>query len=83
MPEMMPLDRGRRLQGKEQVVLFRATGGECAWMSFVDARRTLQEHPTEWSKDPFEGQTDGAPRDPDFVEVERGGVSPIERPSGW
>lgn len=83
MSNIMPLNRGRNLQGRDQVVVFRATGGECAWMEISDARQAVQNFPNEWAKEPFNGQTYGAPQDVWFVEVGRGGVSQIERPWGW
>ncbi|WP_156384890.1 hypothetical protein [Rhizobium sp. Leaf453] len=79
----MPLDRGRNLLGREQVVIFRATGGESVWMNVIDAKETVARLPLEWSKEPFPGQSYGAPADGNKVEAARGGVAPIERPWGW
>ncbi len=82
MPDMA-IDRGRELQGRKQVVVFRATGGESVWMDVLDAKQLVARLPAEWSKDPFGGQTYGVAKDPWEVEALRGGVTAIERPWGY
>ncbi|MDQ1198826.1 hypothetical protein QE435_004536 [Rhizobium sp. SORGH_AS 787] len=82
MSGMMPLDRGRTVQGQAQVVLF-SSAGECFWMEIGDARRALAERPTEYSKEPFAGKTYGAPRDVYAVTIFHGGAGPLERPWNW
>lgn len=74
----LPLDKGRSLNGSRQRRVFRATGSESIWMDEFEAAQTVARRPSEWSLEPFGGQTYGAVTDPWAVEARRGSVEPIE-----
>lgn len=82
MPNMMPPDRGRTVQGQAQVVLF-SSAGECFWMEIIDARRALAERPGEYSKEPFAGKSYGPPRDAYAENIYLTSAGPLERPWNW